>query len=72
MKVPSAKTIRGKVHTYATKVGITIIKNMDGSYNLFDKVIGYHTHQNVNMDTVVRVVVDELYARKFREEASLV
>ncbi len=72
MKIPKTSTIRSKIHTYAHKMGFTIVKNFDGSYNLFDIHMGYHTHKNVNMDTVVRVIVDEMYAKKFREENSLV
>ena len=68
MRIPKASTIRGKINAYAYKVGITIVKNTDGSYNLWDMVIGYTTHRNINMDTVVRVVIDEMYARKYRQE----
>lgn len=69
MRVPKSKTIRGKIHGYAYKAGMTIIKNSDGSYNIWSIPIGYTTHRGVNMDTVVRVVIDELYAMKFRMEA---
>ena len=71
MKIPKTSTIRGKIHGYAYKMGFSIVKNFDGSYNLFDIHMAYYTHKNVNMDTVVRVVVDEMYAKKFREEACL-
>jgi hypothetical protein len=71
MKIPKTKTIRGRIHGYAYKMGFTIVKNFDGSYSLFDIRMAYYTHKNVDMDTVVRVVVDEMYAKKFREEASL-
>jgi hypothetical protein len=71
MRIPKTKTIRGKIHGYAYKMGFTIVKNFDGSYSLFDIRMAYYTHKNVDMDTVVRVVVDEMYAKKFREEASL-
>lgn len=50
---------------------MTIVKNVDGSYGIWSIPIGYYTHKNVNMDKVVRVVIDELYAIKFRQEASL-
>ena len=71
MKIPQSNTIRSKVHVYASKVGLRIEKNVDGSYNMFDIPMDYYTHKNVNMSTVVRVVTDELYARAYRE-ASLV
>lgn len=71
MRIPKEKTIRGKIQSYAYKMGFTIVRNVDGSYNIFDIHMGYYTHKNVNMDTVVRVVMDEMYAKKFREEASL-
>lgn len=71
MKIPKASTIRGKIHAYARKVGLTVMHNVDGSYNIWDNRIAYYTHKNVNMDTVVRVVIDDLYAIKFRQEASL-
>jgi len=71
MKIPKTSTIRGKIHGYAYKMGFSIVKNFDGSYNLFDIRMAYYTHKNVNMDTVVRVVVNEMYAKKFREEACL-
>lgn len=69
MKIPKEKTIRGKIHGYAYKAGFTIVKNHDGTYGLWSNVIGYYTHKGVDMDTVVRVVIDELYAIKFRREA---
>jgi hypothetical protein len=69
MKIPKEKTIRGKINGYAYKVGLTIVKNFDGSYSLFDIRMAYYTHKNVDMNTVVRVVIDEMYARKFRQEA---
>lgn len=71
MRIPKEKTIRGKIHGYAYKVGFTIVKNADASYSLFDNRMDYYTHKNVNMDTVVRVVIDSLYAMKYRQEASL-
>jgi hypothetical protein len=71
MRIPKEKTIRGKIHGYAYKMGFTIVRNVDGSYNIFDIHMAYYTHKNVNMDTVVRVVMDEMYAKKFREEAPL-
>ncbi len=71
MRIPKEKTVRGKIHGYAYKMGFTIVRNADNSYNIFDIHMGYYTHKNVNMDTVVRVVIDEMYAKKFREEASL-
>lgn len=68
-KIPKASTIRGRINAYAHKAGMSIIRNFDGSYNIWSIVIGYTTHRGVNMDTVVRVVIDELYAIKFRQEA---
>jgi len=70
MKIPKEKTIRGKINDYAYKVGLTIVVE-NGKYSLFDIHMGYFTHKHVNMDTVVRVVIDELYAREYRKQASL-
>ncbi len=74
MKIPKTSTIRGKIHGYAYKMGMTIVRNADGTYGIWSIPIGYYTHKNVNMDTVIRVVIDEMYAKKFRQEteASLV
>lgn len=71
MKIPKEKTIRGKIHTYAYKVGFTIVKNFDGSYNIFDIRMNYYTHKNVNMNTVVRVVIDALYAMAYRKTVAI-
>lgn len=71
MKIPKEKTIRGKIHGYAYKAGFTIVKNWDGTYDLFDIRMGYYTHKCVDMNTVVRVVIDEMYAKKFRLEAEV-
>ena len=70
MRIPKSSTIRSKIHAYAKKADMTIMHNLDGTYNVWSNVIGYHTHKNVNMDTVVRVVSDELYAMNFRLGAS--
>jgi hypothetical protein len=69
MRIPKEKTIRGKINGYAYKVGLTIVVE-NGKYSLFDIHMGYYTHKSVSMDTVVRVVVDELYAREYRKQAS--
>jgi len=71
MRIPKTSTIRKKIYGYAYKAGFTVIHNPNGTYSLFDIRMAYYTHKNVDMDTVVRVVVDELYAMKFRLEASL-
>lgn len=71
MRIPKATTIRKNIHSYARKVGFSIIVNPDNSYNLWDVVMGYCIHRGVNMDTIVRVVIDDMYAKKYREENSL-
>ena len=79
MKIPKTSTIRKNINKYAYKMGFTlhphhvgsIPSGVPGTYSLFDIRAGYYTHKSVNMDTVVRVVVDEMYAKKFREEAPL-
>lgn len=79
MRIPKEKTIRSKIRGYAYKMGFTlhphsvgsIPSGVPGTYSLFDIHMGYYTHKSVSMDTVVRVVMDEMYAKKFREEASL-
>jgi hypothetical protein len=77
MKIPKTTTIRKSINRYAYKAGFTlhphsvgsIPSGVPGTYSLFDIHMGYYTHRNVSMDTVVRVVVDEMYAKKFRMEA---
>ena len=75
MKIPKEKTIRAKIRAYAYKMGFTlhphsvgsIPSGIPGTYSLFDIHMGYYTHKSVSMDTVVRVVMDEMYARKYRQ-----
>jgi hypothetical protein len=67
MKIPKEKTIRGRIHAYAYKAGFTIVKNFDGTYNIWDIHMAYYTNKNVTMDTVVRVVIDTLYAMEYRK-----
>jgi hypothetical protein len=67
MRIPKEKTIRGKIHGYAYKAGFTIVRNTDNTYNIFDIYMGYYTNKNVTMDTVVRVVIDTLYAMEYRK-----
>lgn len=71
MKIPKEMTIRKSIRSYARKMGFSIISNPDNSYNLWDVAMGYTTHRSVNMDTIVRVVIDHMYAKKYREEHSL-
>lgn len=65
MKIPKEKTIRGKINGYAYKAGFTLHPQDDGTYSLFDIKMKYYTHVHVNMDTVVRVVIDELYSMAY-------
>lgn len=65
MKIPKENTIRGKINGYAHKAGFALHANSDGTYNLFDIKMDYYTHKNVPMDTVVRIVIDELYAMMY-------
>jgi hypothetical protein len=67
MRIPKEKTIRGKINGYAYKAGFTIVRNADNTYNIFDIYMGYYTNKNVTMDTVVRVVIDTLYAMEYRK-----
>jgi hypothetical protein len=75
MKIPKEKTIRGKIYAYAYKAGFTlhphrlgsIPSGVPGTYSLFDIRANYYTHKSVSMDTVVRVVIDEMYAAKYRK-----
>jgi hypothetical protein len=70
MRIPKEKTIRSRINAYAYKLGFTIVVE-NGKYSLFDIHMGYFTHKNVDMDTVVRVVTDELYAREYRKQNPL-
>lgn len=68
MKIPKSKTIRGRIYAYAYKAGFTVVKEWDGTYGLFDNRAGWYVQKGVDMDTIVRLVIDELYAIKFRQE----
>lgn len=76
MRIPKTSTIRKNINRYAYNAGFTlhphsvgsIPSGVPGTYSLFDIRANYYTHKSVSMDTVVRVVVDELYAIKFRKE----
>lgn len=80
MKIPKTSTIRKNIRRYAYIAGFTlhphsigsIPSGVPGTYSLFDIRMDYYTHKSVSMDTVVRVVVDELYAREFRKNPSMV
>ena len=80
MKIPRTSTIRKNIRRYAYIAGFTlhphsigsIPSGVPGTYSLFDIRMDYYTHKSVSMDTVVRVVVDELYAREFRKNPSMV
>ena len=61
MKMPNESTIRSRIHWYAEKVGFTIHRQTNGNYNVYDTTMKYVVNHNVNMDTVVRVVTDEMY-----------
>jgi len=77
MRIPKTSTIRKNIIKYAYKAGFTlhphragsIPSGVPGTYSLFAIHCGYYTHKSISMDTVVRVVIDELYAMKFRMEA---
>jgi hypothetical protein len=77
MRIPKITTIRKNINRYAYNAGFTLHPHsvgsypsgVPGTYSLFDIHMGYYTHKSVSMDTVVRVVVDEMYAKKFRQEA---
>ena len=78
-KIPKTQTIRSKIYAYAYKAGFTIHPHkvgsipsgVPGTYSLFDIRMGYYTHKNIDMNTVVRVVTDELYAIMYRNNPSL-
>ena len=61
MRIPKTATIRKNIYGYAYKARMIMVTNPDKSYSLWDIPAGYYTHKNINMDTVVRVVVDELH-----------
>jgi hypothetical protein len=76
MRIPKTATIRKNINRYAYNAGFTlhphsvgsIPSGVPGTYSLFDIRMGYYTHKSVSMDTVVGVVIDEMYAKKFRQE----
>ena len=72
-KIPKKTTIRKSIIRYAYVAGFTlhphsvgsIPSGIPGTYSLFDIKMGYYTHKSVDMGTVVRVVIDELYAMAY-------
>lgn len=79
-KIPKQTTIRKSIRRYAYIAGFTlhphsagsIPSGVPGTYSLFDIAMGYYTHKSVDMDTVVRVVIDELYAMAYHNSRSTV
>lgn len=77
--IPKTETIRKSIRRYAYIAGFTlhphsvgsIPSGVPGTYSLFDIRMGYYVQKNITMDTVVRVVTDELYAIKYRNNPSL-
>lgn len=57
----SSKTIDKNINKYAAMVELSIIRNLDGSYNVKDNVIGYNAFTNVDRAWAVRVIHDALY-----------
>lgn len=79
-KIPKQTTIRKSIRRYAYVAGFTlhphsagsIPSGVPGTYSLFDIKMGYYTHKSVDMNTVVRVVIDELYAMAYQNSRSTV
>ena len=79
-KIPKQITIRKSIRRYAYIAGFTlhphsagsIPSGVPGTYSLFDIKMNYYTHKSVDMDTVVRVVIDELYAMAYQNSQSTV
>lgn len=70
MKIVKASTVRKSVSVYASRVGFRVecdpfSTNAD-RYSIFDIRADYYIRRNVNMDTVVRLIIDELYAKMYR------
>ena len=71
-KIPKTETIRKNIRKYANHAGFALHQNsVECNYNLFDIHMGYYVHRNIDMDTVVRVITDELYAIKYRMESPI-
>jgi hypothetical protein len=64
-KPPKTETIRKKINAYSYRAGFTLHPQNDGTYSLFDIHMGYYVCRG-SMDTVVRFVTDELWAKYFR------
>ena len=60
----SSKTIAKNINKYAAMVGLSIIRNLDGSYNVRDNVVGYNAFEKVDRAWTIRVVHDALYAER--------
>jgi hypothetical protein len=65
MSNPKSATIRKNIAKYAAKVGLRIDRNYDGTYNVFDTVIGYNAFTSVDMAWVVRTIHDAIYMKNF-------
>ena len=69
--VPSLTTIHKNINRYARIVGLTVNANSDGTYNVYDNVVGCNAFSNVTMDWACMVVYDSLRNQIDSENRSL-
>lgn len=67
MKIPSKKTIKGKINAYAYKCGFVVVRCDDGSYNLFDIKMNYYVFRG-SLEDAVRMIMDELSMIAYNEK----
>jgi hypothetical protein len=65
MSNPKSDTIRKNVAKYAAKVGLRVDRNHDGTYNVFDTVIGYDVFTKVDRAWAVRTIHDAILMKNF-------
>ena len=70
-KPPKSSTVKGKINAYAYKCGFTYHPQADGTFALFDIHMGYYVCRGSH-DRVVQFVIDELWAKYYRSNPSLV
>ena len=70
-KPPKNSTIKRSINGYAYKCGFTYHPKEDGSFALFDIHMGYYVCRGSH-DRVVQFVIDELWAKYYRANPTLV
>lgn len=76
MRIPKESTIRKHYMGYAYKAGFTVHPSQlpwyADRFDLFDIAMGYYTHRDITIDTMVKVIIDTLHQKKARLERAKV